>query len=42
MDAGIIAEAGTHTELLERDGLYARMWKRQSEAGDSAMATDAL
>ena len=42
MDAGAIAEAGTHAELLARDGLYARMWKRQSEAGDPAMAIDAL
>lgn len=42
MDAGAITEAGTHGELLARDGLYARMWKRQSEAGDPAMAIDAL
>tara|TARA_R110000868_G_scaffold51823_2_gene163822 strand:+ start:5497 stop:7374 length:1878 start_codon:yes stop_codon:yes gene_type:complete len=42
MDAGVITEAGTHTELLARDGLYARMWKRQSEAGDPVMAIDAL
>ncbi|WP_417491467.1 ABCB family ABC transporter ATP-binding protein/permease [Maricaulis sp.] len=42
MEAGAIAEAGTHAELLARDGLYARMWKRQSEAGDPAMAIDAL
>jgi len=30
MDKGKIAEQGTHTELLERDGLYAGFWKRQS------------
>lgn len=42
MDAGIITEAGTHAELLARNGLYARMWKRQSEAGDPVMAIDAL
>lgn len=42
MDAGVITEAGTHTELLGLDGLYARMWKRQSEAGDPAMALEAL
>ncbi|MAQ85929.1 MAG: multidrug ABC transporter ATP-binding protein [Maritimibacter sp.] len=30
LDAGEIAEIGTHRELLERDGLYARYWKRQS------------
>ncbi len=30
MDKGRIAEQGTHTELLEKDGLYAGFWKRQS------------
>ena len=30
MDAGRIAEEGTHHELLARDGLYARYWQRQS------------
>ena len=25
-----LSEIGTHRELLERDGLYARYWKRQS------------
>ena len=30
MDAGRIAEIGTHTELLAREGLYARYWARQS------------
>ncbi len=30
MDNGRIAETGTHAELLERRGLYARMWSRQS------------
>ncbi len=33
MDEGAIAEAGTHAELLALDGIYARMWARQSEAG---------
>tara|TARA_R110000868_G_scaffold291585_1_gene552093 strand:- start:1482 stop:3359 length:1878 start_codon:yes stop_codon:yes gene_type:complete len=41
MDAGRIAESGTHADLLARDGLYARMWKRQSEAGDQAVSSDA-
>ncbi len=30
MDDGRIAETGTHEELLERGGLYADLWKRQS------------
>ncbi|MCB2115862.1 MAG: ABC transporter ATP-binding protein [Rhodobacteraceae bacterium] len=30
LDDGHIAEEGTHAELLERGGLYARFWQRQS------------
>lgn len=30
MDGGRIVEEGTHAELLDLDGLYARYWKRQS------------
>lgn len=30
MDAGRIAEVGSHGELLKLDGLYARYWRRQS------------
>ena len=30
MENGRVEEDGTHTELLERDGLYANFWKRQS------------
>ncbi|KAF1048791.1 ABC transporter ATP-binding protein [Xylophilus sp.] len=30
MDAGRIAEEGTHQELLARGGLYARLWAHQS------------
>jgi len=32
LNAGQLAEAGTHAELLRRDGLYAEMWTRQAEA----------
>jgi ATP-binding cassette subfamily B protein len=32
LDAGQIAERGTHRQLLEAGGLYASMWNRQREA----------
>ena len=30
MDKGRIVESGTHAELVERGGLYARLWRRQT------------
>ncbi len=30
MDQGRIIETGTHAELIARDGLYARLWQRQT------------
>ena len=30
LDAGRVAEEGTHAELVARGGLYARLWRRQS------------
>ena len=30
LDSGRIAEQGTHAELLERGGIYANLWSRQS------------
>jgi ATP-binding cassette subfamily B multidrug efflux pump len=30
LDKGRIAEVGTHDELLQRNGLYAALWSRQS------------
>jgi len=40
MDQGRIVEAGTHAELVARNGLYARLWKRQS-GGFVAAGADA-
>ena len=31
LDKGVIAERGTHAELLARDGIYAALWNRQRE-----------
>ena len=30
LDKGQIVEQGTHAELLERNGLYAKLWNHQS------------
>ena len=32
MDKGIVAESGSHDELLARNGLYTQMWQRQQQA----------
>ena len=31
LDHGIIAEQGTHAELLEKNGLYAQLWQQQMQ-----------
>jgi ABC-type transport system involved in Fe-S cluster assembly fused permease/ATPase subunit len=38
---GRIAERGSHTALMAEDGLYAQMWRRQSEAVAAAEAAAA-
>jgi ATP-binding cassette subfamily B protein len=35
LEAGAIAERGTHAELMERGGLYASLWNRQREADEA-------
>src|SRR3954451_15107146 len=35
LDQGLIAERGTHSQLLAADGLYASMWNRQREAEEA-------
>ena len=37
LDDGALAEAGTHSELLRRDGLYADMWNRQANEGEDVV-----
>lgn len=34
LDRGRVAEAGTHDELIHRDGLYARMWRAHESTAD--------
>ena len=40
LDKGVIVESGTHAELIAHDGLYARLWRRQT--GGFVAADDAL
>jgi ATP-binding cassette subfamily B protein len=35
---GVVAERGTHLELLTRNGIYADLWNRQREV-DAALET---
>jgi len=42
IDAGKVAEIGTHDELVARDGLYARLARQQSLDGTVPFPLDAL
>lgn len=39
---GRVAESGTHTELLAKNALYAEMWARQAQDGDSETAAETV
>ncbi|MFR8468008.1 ABC transporter ATP-binding protein [Eisenbergiella tayi] len=38
---GKIAESGTHSKLIERNGIFTRMWKNYSEAAEWRIAKEA-
>jgi ABC-type transport system involved in Fe-S cluster assembly fused permease/ATPase subunit len=38
MEGGRIIEEGTHDDLLDQGGLYAALWRQQSETGETASA----
>jgi ATP-binding cassette subfamily B protein len=40
LEAGEVAERGTHAELLRKRGLYADMWQRQAREREEALAAE--
>ncbi len=41
LDKGRIVERGDHDSLIRADGLYASLWRRQTEEGEAPPASDA-
>lgn len=39
MDKGRIAEQGNHQKLLDKNGLYAKLWQAQQQSGESESAS---
>lgn len=40
LDGGLVAECGSHYELLTANGLYARMWRTDTDGGVVVASTD--
>jgi len=42
LNHGVVAEEGTHDELLEKGGLYADMWNRQLHSANASASQVSL
>ena len=42
LDQGRIVESGSHLDLLRRNGVYARLWHRQSGGFDAVSIQDGV
>ncbi len=41
LEEGTVKEVGNHQQLVERNGLYARLWKEQNQAGNWKISVEA-